>query len=162
MLIEIGFKPNNLFNSNSYKYFATPSTPFAQLPVSTIRLHQNSHKQDLKYFQAFFSSRKKKLIKRSMTMPYSEGSRTIDGKTSVAKRLESIENNLERLEKLQALNPFKSVRIRKDAKRKGKASRMEGNIDTFMSSSNRLAVEFPMILNIGSIYSSHVIVYLDP
>lgn len=40
-----------------------------------------------------------------------------------------------------------------------KGRTLDGNL---ACSSSRLAVEFPMVLNIGSVYSSHLILYLDP
>lgn len=155
MLIEIGFKPSNLLLSNSYKYFPTPSPS-----VSMATSHSYGNKQDIKYFQVFNNSRKKKLIKRSMTMPYSdEISR--DGKASMGNRLDVIEKDLERLGRYQFGNPFRTFRVRKEALMKVKTSRTIEHGENFPSC-NRLAVEFPMILNVGSIYSSHVIVYLDP
>lgn len=161
MLIEIGFRPNNLFVSNAAKHFLSPSPSYTQM--STTNLHGNKH--DLKYFQSFFNSKKKK-IKKSMTMPYSSDcDGNADDRPSISNCLDSIENDLNRMERNQSLNPFKSIKARKEAIMKEKASRNiiedVDNTGLFVNS-NRLAIEFPMILNVGSIYSSHVVLYLDP
>lgn len=161
MLIEIGFRPNNLFVSNAAKHFLSPSPSCTHM--STTNLHGNKH--DLKYFQSFFNSKKKK-IKKSMTMPYSsdsDGNRDADEKPSISNCLDSIENDLNQMERNRSLNPFRSIKARKEAIMKEKTSKNIEDVDTgLFVNSNRLAIEFPMILNVGSIYSSHVVLYLDP
>ncbi|EEB15950.1 hypothetical protein Phum_PHUM397270 [Pediculus humanus corporis] len=120
--------------SKSCKYFTkTLSASSSQTP--------GPHFHEIKSFCINARQGRKQGKKRCMTTPYSDdGNRNADGKISTGKGKQ-----------------------RFDGGSLSKRKMMVKSSDSFFLRDKRvLTLEFPMMINVGSIYSSHVIIYLDP
>lgn len=160
MLIDIGYR--QIFVSSASAHFFFPSPSYSHGLVN--------NKQDAKHISSLFNGRSKKSIKKSVTLPYSKnGSRSMQvPKPSLFSCVESVDHDMHKMEKSRHLNPFKNLKSRKETLVKERqttttttTTKIFDDVDSIMNS-NRLAIEFPMVLNVGSIYSSHIILYLDP